>query len=280
MWDGRSSYLRQRQQSLQGRVPDFAEKTNNGDRPCNIARSACWRAAGKQPCNMKCVPGSAIEKQQQQLAYNISIFLAYNIMPLALQHPPYGLQHWRPGWCCAWINWVILIIFLYSEIPFGCNKIENKYAACQTNTCGIHKNTCIMNQCRRRHYTVVATTWMEQLLQAQTQIIQLLAPTMANKTNNNYHYNNCSLMVVLTRLLGLNQAKFSSTFEPIIADEWLHSVIKNIDTVGCTDASHLLKDQQRHGGRIIKSLILLTISLGISSRKLFTLHVCMLEPWA
>ena len=51
----------------------------------------------------------------------------------------------------------------------------------------------------------------------------------------------------LTRFLRLNPQRFSSTPEPIVADDWIRSVNRNMETIGCTDdervrfASHLLE---------------------------------------
>src|SRR3954452_19910250 len=52
---------------------------------------------------------------------------------------------------------------------------------------------------------------------------------------------------MLARFLRLNPQRFSSTPEPIVADDWLRSVNHNLETVGCTEAervrfaSHLLE---------------------------------------
>ena len=54
-------------------------------------------------------------------------------------------------------------------------------------------------------------------------------------------------MDMLTRFLRLNPQRFSSSPEPIMADDWLRSIGRNLQTVGCTDAervrfaSHLLE---------------------------------------
>src|SRR3954465_9645635 len=85
--------------------------------------------------------------------------------------------------------------------------------------------------------------YMQQLLQGQAQLIQLLTQNMGN--NNNAPP---SLPVdTLARFLRLNPQRFSSTPEPIVADDWLRSVGRNMETVGCTEAervrfaSHLLE---------------------------------------
>jgi hypothetical protein len=77
-----------------------------------------------------------------------------------------------------------------------------------------------------------------------------------NNNNNNVHNNNNPPpppppppphVDMLTRFLRLRPSTFTSSFEPIVADDWLHSVNKNLVTIGCTDAekvrfaSHLLE---------------------------------------
>ncbi|XP_073355135.1 uncharacterized protein [Aegilops tauschii subsp. strangulata] len=78
--------------------------------------------------------------------------------------------------------------------------------------------------------------YMQQLLQGQAQLIQLLV-----QNNNN------PLVDMLTRFLRLNPQRLSSSPEPIVADDWLRAVNRNLETVGCIDAervrfaSHLLE---------------------------------------
>src|SRR3954464_3791457 len=88
--------------------------------------------------------------------------------------------------------------------------------------------------------------YMHQLLQGQAQLIQLLTQNM-----NNHQYPPPPPppppVDTLARFLRLNPHRFSSTPEPIVADDWLRSVNRNLETVGCTDAervrfaSHLLE---------------------------------------
>src|ERR1043165_317972 len=87
--------------------------------------------------------------------------------------------------------------------------------------------------------------YMQQLLQGQAQLIQLLTQNM---NNNQYSLPPPPPPVdTLTRFLRLNPKRFSSTPEPIVADDWLRSVNRNLETVGCTEAervrfaSHLLE---------------------------------------
>ena len=88
--------------------------------------------------------------------------------------------------------------------------------------------------------------YMQQLLQGQAQLIQLLTQNMGN--NNNYPLPPPPPPLdTLARFLRLNTQRFSSTPEPIVADDWLRSVNRNLETVGCTEAervrfaSHLLE---------------------------------------
>src|SRR3954469_22511748 len=86
--------------------------------------------------------------------------------------------------------------------------------------------------------------YMQQLLQGQTQLIQLLTQNMGNNNNNPPPP---PPVDTLARFLRLNPQRFSSTPEPIVADDWLCSVSRTLETVGCTEAervrfaSHLLE---------------------------------------
>ena len=87
--------------------------------------------------------------------------------------------------------------------------------------------------------------YMQQYLQGQAQLIQLLTQNIGNNNNNNPPPP--PPVDALTRFLRLNPQRFSSSPEPIVADDWLRSVNRNFETVGCTDAervrfaSHLLE---------------------------------------
>src|ERR1043165_8265317 len=80
--------------------------------------------------------------------------------------------------------------------------------------------------------------YMQQLLQGQAQLIQLLPQNM---NNNQYPPPSPSPppMDTLARFLRLNPQRFSSTPKPIVADDWLHSVNRNLETVGCTEAERV-----------------------------------------
>ncbi|XP_073362331.1 uncharacterized protein [Aegilops tauschii subsp. strangulata] len=77
--------------------------------------------------------------------------------------------------------------------------------------------------------------YMQQLLQGQAQLIQLLVQNQNNNNNNN-NPPPPQPVDMLTRFLRLNPQRFSSSPEPIVADDWLRAVNRNLETVGCTNA--------------------------------------------
>ena len=86
---------------------------------------------------------------------------------------------------------------------------------------------------------------IQQLLASQTQLMQMMAQFMQNTTNNN---NNPPpppppppppQVDRLARFLRLRPNKFSTATEPIIADDWLRSVNKDLITCECTDAEKI-----------------------------------------
>src|SRR4051812_29735716 len=87
--------------------------------------------------------------------------------------------------------------------------------------------------------------YMQQSLQGHAQLIQLLTQNMNN--NQNPPPPPPPPVDTLARFLRLNPQRFSITPEPIVADDWLRSVNRNLETVGCTEAervrfaSHLLE---------------------------------------
>ena len=92
---------------------------------------------------------------------------------------------------------------------------------------------------------------MQQLMTAQTQLMQMMTQFMANQNhnqnNNNNNQNNPPDFDMLTRFLRLRTAKFSGTTDPMVANDWLRYVNKDLVTVGCTNkekvrfAAHLLE---------------------------------------
>src|SRR3954467_2042754 len=103
------------------------------------------------------------------------------------------------------------------------------------------------------------TPEMQQLMTAQAQLMQMMTTFMQNQNqnnknknnnnnnNNNNNQNNPPGFDMLTRFLRLRPAKFSGTTNPMVANDWLRSVNKDLVTVGCTDedkvrfAAHLLE---------------------------------------
>src|SRR4051812_42364941 len=79
------------------------------------------------------------------------------------------------------------------------------------------------------------TPEIAQLLATQNQLIQLLTQNMQN--NKNYTSPPPPppppppQQDRLTRFLRLNPPTFTSSAEPIIADDWLHTINKKLDTV-------------------------------------------------
>src|SRR3954468_576906 len=91
------------------------------------------------------------------------------------------------------------------------------------------------------------TPEMQQMMTAQTQLMQMMTTFIQNQNNNNNNNNNPPGFDMLTRFLRLRPAKFSGTTDPMVANDWLRSVNKDLVTVGCTDAekvrfaAHLLE---------------------------------------
>ena len=75
---------------------------------------------------------------------------------------------------------------------------------------------------------------LTQLIQQQNALMQMLIQNRGNNNNNNPPppppVDN------LTRFLRLNSSVFSSCTEPIVADDWLRKIGRDLTTAGCTDA--------------------------------------------
>jgi hypothetical protein len=94
---------------------------------------------------------------------------------------------------------------------------------------------------------------MQQMIEAQAQLMQVMTQFLANFQNNNNHNNKppppppTPQVDMLARFLRLCPAKFSCAAEPLEAMDWLHSVNKDLVTTGCTDdekvrfVAHLLE---------------------------------------
>jgi hypothetical protein len=82
---------------------------------------------------------------------------------------------------------------------------------------------------------------MQQMMEAQAQLMQIMTQFLANPNNNNNNNNNPPpppppQVDMLTRFLRLRPAKFSHAAESLEAMDWLRSVNKDLVTTGCTDA--------------------------------------------
>jgi hypothetical protein len=97
---------------------------------------------------------------------------------------------------------------------------------------------------------------IQQLVAAQAQLMQMMTQFIQASANNNNNNNPPPLppppppppqVDRLARFLRLRPNKFSSATEPIVADDWLRSVNKDLVTCECTDAekvrftAHLLE---------------------------------------
>ena len=86
---------------------------------------------------------------------------------------------------------------------------------------------------------------LQQLLDAQKKLNQLM--TQNQEDNKDIPAPQPPQVDMLIRFLKLRPEKFSRTTEPILADDWLRSVNKDLVTIGCTDAekvrfaAHLLE---------------------------------------
>src|SRR3954463_457116 len=76
---------------------------------------------------------------------------------------------------------------------------------------------------------------MQQMMTAQTQLMQMMTTFIQNQNNNNNNQNNPPGFDMLTWFLRLRPAKFSGTTDPIVSNDWLRSMNKDLVTVGCTD---------------------------------------------
>ena len=75
---------------------------------------------------------------------------------------------------------------------------------------------------------------LTQLIQQQNALMQLLVQNQGHNNNNNPPppppVDN------LARFLRLNLSVFSSSTEPIIANDWLRGIGRELTSAGCTDA--------------------------------------------
>ncbi|KAK1680455.1 hypothetical protein QYE76_041303 [Lolium multiflorum] len=98
--------------------------------------------------------------------------------------------------------------------------------------------------------------YVQQMMEAQAQLMQAVTQTITQLNNNMQNNNNNNNpppppprphVDMLTRFLRLRPEKFSRAAEPMVANDWLRSVNKDLVTIGCTDAekvrfaAHLLE---------------------------------------
>ena len=87
----------------------------------------------------------------------------------------------------------------------------------------------------RRDLRFTSPPKLIQVTQQQNALIQML---IQNQGNNNKNNNPPPPPPVdnLTWFLRLNSSVFSSSTEPIVADDWLRKIGRELATAGCTDA--------------------------------------------
>ena len=89
----------------------------------------------------------------------------------------------------------------------------------------------------RRDTGFVFPPEITQLIQQQNALMQVLVQNQGNNNNNNNNNNPLPPPVDhLARFLRLNPPVFSSSTEPIVADDWLRKVGRELATTGCIDA--------------------------------------------
>ena len=77
---------------------------------------------------------------------------------------------------------------------------------------------------------------LTQLIQQKNQLMQML---VQNQQNNNNNPPPPPPVDHLARFLRLNPPVFSSSTEPVVADDWLHKIGRELTTAGCTDGERV-----------------------------------------
>ena len=124
---------------------------------------------------------------------------------------------------------------------------------------------------------------LTQLIQQQNGLMQILVQNQNQGNNNNNpppppHVDN------LAHFLRLNPPVFSSSTEPIVADDWLHKIGSELATVGCTDAekvrfaAHHLDGPAASWWENYTTTFPVANVIGISFNKPSALHMSQLEP--
>ena len=85
----------------------------------------------------------------------------------------------------------------------------------------------------RRDTGFVFPPEITQLIRQQNALMQVLVQNQDNNNNNNPP---TPPVDHLARFLRLNPPVFSSSTEPIVADDWLCKMGRELTTAGCTDA--------------------------------------------
>ena len=80
---------------------------------------------------------------------------------------------------------------------------------------------------------------LTQLIQQQNALMQLLVQNQGNNNNNNDNPPPPPPVDNLARFLRLNPPVVSSSTEPIVADDWLRKIGRELTTAGCTDAERV-----------------------------------------
>ena len=91
----------------------------------------------------------------------------------------------------------------------------------------------------RRDTGFVFPPEITQLIQQQNALMQVLVQNQGNNNNNNTNNPPPPPVDHLARFLRLNPPVFSSSTEPIVADDWLRKVGRELTTAGCTDAERV-----------------------------------------
>ena len=77
---------------------------------------------------------------------------------------------------------------------------------------------------------------LTQLIHQQNTLMQLLVQNQGNNNNNNNNNPPPPPINNLAHFLSLQPPVFSSSIEPIVADDWLRRIGRELTTTGCTDA--------------------------------------------
>ena len=132
----------------------------------------------------------------------------------------------------------------------------------------------------RRDLGFVFPPELNQLIQQQNALMQLL---VQNQGNNNNNPPPPPPVGNLARFLRLNPPVFSSSTEPIVADDWLRGIGRELTTVGCIDAekvrfaAHQLDGPTTSWWENYTATFPWPMSLGISFSKHSALHMYQLE---